>query len=109
WDGDGKEELLLPMIDTTAVFARTPTGWSRVADLKLRPFADYAVRSELYEPRLRNFAVRATFTLPELTTADFDGDGKPDLCAVAEDLLQVHKGGGPSVFSPVPMARISPG
>jgi hypothetical protein len=109
WDGDGKQELLLPMIDSTALFARGPNGWSRVADLKLHPFADYAVRSELYEPRLRNFAARVTFTLPELVSADFDGDGKPDLCAVAEDLLQVHKGGGPTIFSPVPVARISPG
>jgi hypothetical protein len=109
WDGDGKPEMLLPLVDGTAVFTRAAGSWTRAGELKLHPVASYAVRSELYEPRLRNFAVRATFTVPELSTADFDGDGKLDLCAVVEDLLQVHKGGGPTVFSPLPIARISLG
>jgi hypothetical protein len=109
WDGDGQSEILLPLVDATAVFARGAAGWSRVGELHVRPFASYAVRSELYEPRLRNFNARVTFTLPELVTGDFDGDGKRDLFAIVEDLLQVHKSGGPAIFSPVPAARIALG
>ena len=108
WNGDGKDEIVLPLADRTAVFARGSDGaWTRAVDLKLPPRASYAVRPELYEPRLRNFAVRATFTVPELTAADWDGDGKLDLVAVVDELLQVHAGGkGGALWSPVAAARI---
>jgi FG-GAP-like repeat len=106
WDGDGKAEILLPLTDGVAVFTRGETGeWARAATLKLQPRASYQIRTELYEPRLRNFTARATLVVPDLVTGDYDGDGKPDLYAVVEDLLQVHKGGGPQVFSPVAVAR----
>ena len=106
WDGDGKPEILLPVIDGVAVFTRQADGWQRTGTLKLQPRASYAVKSELYEPRVRNFAARATFVVPELQPCDYDGDGQLDLCAVVEDMLQVHKGGaGPSVFSEVAAAR----
>jgi hypothetical protein len=107
WNGDGKDEIVLPLHDRTAVFTRGGDGtWTRAVDLKLAPRASYAVRPELYEPRLRNFAVRATFVVPELTAADWDGDGKLDLVAVADELLQVHGGGRGGVFSPVAIARL---
>src|SRR5262249_23584785 len=48
---------------------------------------------------------KATLVLPELHTADYDGDGKLDLFAVYEDVIHVHKGGGPTVFSINPVAR----
>jgi hypothetical protein len=105
WDGDGKPEILLPLVEGVGVYTRE-AGWARVAFLRLAPRADYSVRTQLYEPRNRNFQVRATFVLPELISADYDGDGKLDLCAIIEDLLQVHKGGaGPTVFSQVASAR----
>ena len=107
WTGGGHDEILLPLSDRTAVFVRTDNGWVRGADLHLPPRASYAVRPELYEPRLRNFAVRAILTVPQLSTADYDGDGKRDLFAVVDDLLQVHLGGrGGAVFAPVAAARI---
>jgi hypothetical protein len=107
WTGDGHDEILLPLADRTAVFVRAGNGWVRGADLRLPPRASYAVRPELYEPRLRNFAVRAVLTVPQLTVADYDGDGKRDLFAVVDDLLQVHLGGhGNAVFSPVAAARL---
>ena len=71
WNGDGKDEIVLPLADRTAVFTRGSDGaWTRAVDLKLPPRASYAVRPELYEPRLRNFSVRASFTVPEFTAAD---------------------------------------
>ena len=107
WNGDGKDEIVLPLADRTAVFTRgSDGGWTRAVDLKLPPRASYAVRPELYEPRLRNFAVRASFTVPELTAADWDGDGKLDLVAVVDELLQVHAGGRGAIFSPVAVARL---
>jgi hypothetical protein len=107
WDGDGKPEILVPLVDGIAVMTRGADGtWARTGLLRISPRADYAVRTEQYEPRNRNFAVRATFVLPELLTADYDGDGKLDLITVIEDLLEVHKGGaGPTVFTPQPVAR----
>jgi len=108
WNGDGRDEIVLPLADRTTVLARAADGaWGRAVDLKLPPRASYAVRPELYEPRLRNFAVRATLTVPELTAADWDGDGKLDLVAVVDELLQVHAGGkGGALYSPVAAARI---
>ena len=107
WNGDGKDEIVLPLVDRTTVLARGSDGaWTRAVDLKLPPRASYAVRPEMYEPRLRNFAVRATFTVPELTAADWDGDGKPDLVAVVDELLQVHAGGKGGLYSPVAAARV---
>jgi len=45
--------------------------------------------------------------VPELTSADWDGDGKLDLCAVADEILQVHLGGkAGAIFSPVAAARV---
>jgi hypothetical protein len=52
------------------------------------------IRTQMYEPRLRNFTARVTYVVPELTSVDWDGDGKLDLCAVYEDVVQVHKGTG---------------
>ena len=107
WNGDGKDEIVLPLVDRTTVLTRGSDGaWTRAVDLKLPPRASYAVRAELYEPRLRNFGVRATFTVPELTAADWDGDGKLDLVAVVDELLQVHAGGKGGLYSPVAAARL---
>jgi hypothetical protein len=106
WDGARGDEIVLPQLDGTAVFTRAPDGsWTRVALLRLLPRASHLVRAESYEPRLRNFAARTTYVVPELTVADYDGDGKPDLFAVVEDYLEVHKGGVPTVFTPLPVAR----
>jgi hypothetical protein len=107
WDGDGRDEILLPLADRTALFTRGDGGWSRSGEIKLAPRASYAVRPELYEPRLRNFSVRAVLTVPELSTADYDGDGKLDLFGVVDEILQVHLGGkGGAPFAPVAAARV---
>jgi hypothetical protein len=106
WDGDGKSEILLPQPDGLAVFTRGATGWTRAGEIRLHMAAAYAARTELYEPRLRNFGLRALVTVPELTVADFDGDGKPDLFALLEDQLEVHRGGGAALFLPVAAARL---
>jgi hypothetical protein len=105
WDGDGRAEILLPQVDGIAVYTRGADGWSRAAILRTPSSASYMVRSELYEPRIANFSMRAAFVVPEMVTGDYDGDGKPDLFLVVEDTLAVHKGGGPTVFSAVPIAR----
>jgi hypothetical protein len=109
WNHDQKDELLLPLSAEaagTAVFTRGSDGsWARVGTLRLAPRARYLVRAEAYEPRLRNFSAQITYTFPELTVGDYDGDGKPDLFAVIDDTLEVFKGGVPTVFSPVPVAR----
>jgi len=106
WDGDKKDEILLPLVESTALFTRATDGsWQRATQLRIAPHASYGIRAEQYEPRLRNFSARATYVVPELSVADYDGDGKPDLFAVMEDVLAVHKGGGPTLFSPVPVAR----
>jgi hypothetical protein len=106
WDGDGTAEILIPILDGVAVFTRREEGWSRAGTLRLPPQASHMVRSEQYEPRLRNFAARVSYVIPELVSADYDGDGKRDLCAIYEDSLQVHKGGvGSTVFSEKPSAR----
>jgi hypothetical protein len=105
-DGDKKDEILLPLVESMALIVRAPDGtWQRAAQLHITPRASYGIRAEQYEPRLRNFSARAGYVVPELTVADYDGDGKPDLFAVLEDVLQVHRGGGPTLFAPVPSAR----
>jgi hypothetical protein len=106
WDGDKKDEILLPLVEGMALITRAADGtWQRATNLRVSARANYGIRAEQYEPRLRNFSARATYVVPELTVADYDGDGKPDLFAVLEDVLEVHKGGVPTVFTPVPVAR----
>jgi VCBS repeat protein len=107
WNGDGKDEILLPLADRTALFVRGDASWTHAADLNIPPRASYMVRPELYEPRLRNFSARATLTAPELTAGDWDGDGKLDLFAVVDEILQVHAGGkNGALFAPVAAARM---
>ena len=107
WNGDGKSEIFLPLLDGLAVFTRGPGGWAHAGEIKLRMEAGYSARAELYEPRLRNFGLRAVVSVPELTVADWDGDGKPDLFAILDDQLEVHKAGGATLFSPVAAARLA--
>jgi len=77
------------------VFTRGANGWARVDSCSCGRWPATRCARSCTSQRLRNFALRAIFSVPELTTVDFDGDGKLDLCAVIEDVLQVHKGGGP--------------
>jgi hypothetical protein len=106
WDGDGKPELLVPLPEGVAVFTRSDAGWARAGTLHLEPQADYTVRAQAYEPRLRSFAVRAIFSVPDLVTGDYDGDGHLDLFAVSDDVVSIHRGGPfPTVFSPQSVAR----
>jgi len=94
WDGDGKSEMLVPILDGVAVFARDGGAWARAGTLRIVPAASHMIRTQMYEPRLRNFTARVTYVVPELVSVDWDGDGKLDLCAVYEDVVQVHKGTG---------------
>jgi hypothetical protein len=118
WDGDGTTEILLPVVDGIAVWAAAPPAapvdggaapdgrWVRSGLLKLPPAATYLVRAELDEPRLRNFSARAIYEVPELVTADYDGDGKLDLFAIHEDVLTIFRGTpGPTRFATSPSAR----
>lgn len=81
--------------------------FEKTALLAITPRASYLVRAEQDEPRLRNFEVRAFFALPQLLPGDWDGDGKPDLFALLDDVVQVHRAGraGAGVFAAVPVAR----
>jgi hypothetical protein len=123
WDGDGTTEILLPLVDGIAVWAAPPSPpstapadggaapapdgrWARAGLLRLPPSATYFVRAELDEPRLRNFAARAVYEIPELITADYDGDGRLDLFAIHEDALTIFRGTpGPTRFSTSASAR----
>src|SRR5207244_3723252 len=39
--GDGNTEILLPLVDGTAVFTRAEEGWVKSGQLSLRPRANY--------------------------------------------------------------------
>ncbi len=102
WNGDGRDEILLPLVDRIAMLARgADGGWTRIGDLQLPPRASYSVRADSYDPRARNYWLRAVLTVPELRLGDFDGDGRADLFALTEDSVTVYRGGG-ALFEPAP-------
>jgi len=106
WDGDGKVEILLPAVDRVHVIARNADGgWSVKSELQLPPKASYLVRTDSFEPRARNYWMRAALVVPELFTGDFDGDGRADLVAVVDDEVSVFRG-APGGFSTAPAARV---
>ena len=114
WRGDGRPAgaargtaIVLPLVDRLALITRAEDGhWARTGDLRLPPHAAYALRSDVRDPRARNYWLRAVLTVPELHLADFDGDGHPDLIAVLDDAITVFHGDSAALFAPVPIAII---
>ncbi|MSP62334.1 MAG: VCBS repeat-containing protein [Myxococcales bacterium] len=109
WDGDGKEEILLPLPDRVALIARDgsePPTWQKRVDLMLPPRVTYAVRGDVHEPRARNYWLRAVITVPELYRGDFDGDGRSDLIAVIDDTVTVFKSDPATIFAATPTAQV---
>jgi hypothetical protein len=107
WGGDGKIQIFLPTVDRIAVITRGSDGtWSRTGELRLPPRASYAARSDSYEPRARNYMMRVALTVPELSLADWDGDGINDLVAVIDDTVTVFRGQAGGSFAATAAAKI---
>lgn len=104
WDGDGQDEVLVFKREEAVFFKRRPDGsLARWSEIRLTPRTYLAIPPP--PPSLdRNFMVRQSIWMPEIETADFNGDGKRDLIVIWMDEVSIYLQGESGLFPREPSA-----
>lgn len=98
WDGDGKEEILVPGFEKSLLY-RSPD--SAPHEIML------GVKAGVSTTYLPVFIIEAKYLLPEFVSLDFNGDGKLDLVAYYDDRILAFLQGEGGSFSSRPDSIIA--
>lgn len=106
WDGHPGDEAAIPEFDGLSIYHRDAEGAFRK-----RSVLHVDLQTRLHETsegtqRDRVGGVRASFEFPDLTIADYNGDGRADVIATSEDGLQAFLQAADGSFSPEPAADL---
>ncbi len=100
--GKAGRRLVVPLLGTIGVFARSSGAWAATARLPIDGKSSIAYDDRLTRgaTTLQSFGV--TFQFPAIHVADFDGDGLPDLISAVEDRVAIFKQKAGAVFDDKP-------
>lgn len=92
WNRDGKDEMLLQEFDRTLFFRTGAAGIDTSKSVEINIDARISIHMGGAERMFQEHqSLRAFYYMPQLSVADFDGDGKKDLVAVVRSKISIHK------------------
>jgi len=91
WNGDGKDELLLMEFDRSLIYPTGDRGLAaegREIMLQAKVTITMGGADRIFQP---HHSLRAFYWMPQLNTADYDGDGRKDLVASQGAKLSIFR------------------
>ncbi len=104
----GKPELALWEIGALTFYRMAGGKWQANERLEVPPVALHeSMASGFFRggPSNRDLSISAHYVFPELAIGDYDGDGRPDLFAIAEERLRIYSNTGDR-YAPSPTVML---